>query len=714
MNCCRFVVVMKLLYFYISVFVLLASKSVSQSPQLDSLKAVYRTSTEDSIRIKSIKSICDIYNSRAYLNDDSLRVYSKVGIDLMKASEKKEGLADMHMIHGLSHYYSDTSAYFAYMKEAEQIAINDKDLFLAMYANLRQMSRYQNFSLYGKVDEALRRGVTYIQELQSSEKSSEKEDIIASKIYGKAAINALSLGNAEDALRWTAKLRTFSYDKSCLVGKVETYTIYIDIYKEILINIAFGQQSEDKNKIDSMLRTSIDSMYTLTHQAVNHTDSKSKQKGMLLGRYTQSLIHKADYSLENQQIDTAYVYYTSALHQSRRGHQNLSGLRSLGGLLDVCMLGGQTENCSHYFVKIDSILKKVKTDSWSINLLGKKIKYYSLHNDYSKADIFYNKLKILLEKYKDKHEYLEAYDAMIAYAKKRNKIQDAYHYFQRKSTMQDSLKAQVLTRDIEALRIKYDVANTKAINAQLKKDQAIQELKTSRTISGLVLLSVLLLSAAMYYILRNRNKHLESERQKAHFKQRMLRSQISPHFTFNVLGTIQGYIYENKLEAAEKALGSFAKLIRKSLEYTTLQAISLDEEIDFIYRYLDLEKNRRDGLFDFEITVNATDDSLTKRKIQPLFVQPIVENSIKHGFRDMDEGGLIKIDFDILSSGIVRIHIMDNGAGYPASKSSTHKSLGLSLIQERMEILNQTTTSYTMEVKTSSSGTTTTLTLPYE
>ena len=171
-----------------------------------------------------------------------------------------------------------------------------------------------------------------------------------------------------------------------------------------------------------------------------------------------------------------------------------------------------------------------------------------------------------------------------------------------------------------------------------------------------------------------------------------LRNQMNPHFIFNALNSIQYFIFENNQEKAAKFLSKFANLIRKSLELSKLNFISIRSEINFIEEYLAIEKLRFNDKFNYTIEVdpNLEIDSFF---IPPLLMQPLIENSIKHGFNNKKDEGLIQIKLYIEEKDLLTYAVIDNGKGMEAKMVENppeHKtSLSHEILKERFILLRK-------------------------
>src|SRR6185436_13701400 len=170
-----------------------------------------------------------------------------------------------------------------------------------------------------------------------------------------------------------------------------------------------------------------------------------------------------------------------------------------------------------------------------------------------------------------------------------------------------------------------------------------------------------------------------------------LRSQMNPHFTFNVLNSIQYYIVKKDADSAQLYISKFSKLIRMILDQSRTEFISLAEEIKILTLYMELEELRFENKFSYSI---KADERLNTEAIYipGMLIQPFVENSIKHGIRF--KKGEARVDINFTSADSVLIcTISDNGIGRaeaaklkPAEEE--YKSMGTAIVNERIEALS--------------------------
>jgi len=175
-----------------------------------------------------------------------------------------------------------------------------------------------------------------------------------------------------------------------------------------------------------------------------------------------------------------------------------------------------------------------------------------------------------------------------------------------------------------------------------------------------------------------------------------LRSQMNPHFIFNALNSVQRYILKGDVDQANKYLSKFSRLQREVLNNSSQDFISLEKEIEILELYLQLEQLRFDDKFEYHIHVDKQIDP-GEVKIPPMVVQPFVENAIWHGLMPRLGPKNVEIRFTLSPEDLLHCSICDNGIGRAASArlknnhdgAPLHQSKGLSLVHERLHILEQ-------------------------
>ena len=175
-----------------------------------------------------------------------------------------------------------------------------------------------------------------------------------------------------------------------------------------------------------------------------------------------------------------------------------------------------------------------------------------------------------------------------------------------------------------------------------------------------------------------------------------LRAQMNPHFLFNCLNSVQSYITSRDPEKASVYLSKFATLVRKSLDFSELEVISVEKEREFLQDYLEInEKLRFENRMSYEIVV---DDDIDEDicGIPTMIIQPYVENAIEHGIRSREDG-FIKIHFSLEDEDTILCVVEDNGLGRERARQQQlktgykkHISFGTKITRERLKVLFKT------------------------
>ncbi|MBA2562446.1 MAG: histidine kinase, partial [Chitinophagaceae bacterium] len=212
------------------------------------------------------------------------------------------------------------------------------------------------------------------------------------------------------------------------------------------------------------------------------------------------------------------------------------------------------------------------------------------------------------------------------------------------------------------------------------------------------------ISVIFYYRSRSLRRELEQrkkeqqfaelQQQKTELEMQALRAQMNPHFIFNSLNSINGFILKKDTRQASDYLTKFSKLVRLILQNSQAALIPLESELESLQLYLELEAVRFDHHFEYKINVDEDiDDAILK--IPPLIIQPYAENAIWHGLMHKEEKGYLEIEIYQQADNVLCCKITDNGVGrkkaseLKSKSASTHKSMGMRITADRIAILQQ-------------------------
>ncbi len=197
-------------------------------------------------------------------------------------------------------------------------------------------------------------------------------------------------------------------------------------------------------------------------------------------------------------------------------------------------------------------------------------------------------------------------------------------------------------------------------------------------IAGIILLLVKINS-------KNREQKLAMKRKMAELELGAVKSRMNPHFLFNSLSSIQNLVNGNEIEKANLYLAEFGDLVRKILDQSSRDHISLAEELETLKTYLELEKLR----FPFRYSIKIDEEiQVDMIDIPPLFIQPHIENAIIHALSQMGDRGELDIAFDINERNLI-VLVEDNGPGLYNGNASNGLGQGWKLTKQRVELLKE-------------------------
>ncbi|PWB26416.1 sensor histidine kinase [Flavobacterium sp. HTF] len=356
--------------------------------------------------------------------------------------------------------------------------------------------------------------------------------------------------------------------------------------------------------------------------------------------------------------------------------------------------------------------------------------YYTEKGDYAKAEGLFNEGIKYQKKlpYTDNYLLATFYNSLKNVAAKRKDF-EAYHRYDTAFVKYNQLKYNESTQSLlQNADVRYE--STKKIERikQLElENELVQKNKLlGYGIAGVLLIGLVFMFRSYHYRQRyyqNREDFLKQEQANSELKmqlmeketienlaarlsmeRRLLRSQMDPHFIFNALGNIQSMILQKETVPAVSYLNKFAKLTRQVLEQSRKETISLDEEINTLKNYIELQQLRLNNGFEYVIECDETVE--TDVLIPPLLIQPFIENAVEHGLKPQvkEIKGLIEIYFtqDFEERNLV-CTIKDNGIGLAASRKlklkDNHESLSTKITNERLNKMQQDNPNAGFEVR---------------
>ncbi len=305
----------------------------------------------------------------------------------------------------------------------------------------------------------------------------------------------------------------------------------------------------------------------------------------------------------------------------------------------------------------------------------------------------------------NKNEECEIYNLIAVHFEEKRMYDSGMYYLRKHKELSDTVLSDKNFAHLAFIQTQYETELKEQENQRLKHVEKNQKKEIIEKNWLLIASAVALLLAffsifLLYRSFQNKKHNLELhelknaseyKQQVAELEVKSLRSQMNPHFIFNSLNSIRNYIIQNEPHIASNYLSQFATLMRKILDASQQSFIYIDDEIEMLKLYLDLELMRFSQRFNYVIDLNE-DIENANYKIPSMVLQPFIENAIWHGLLNKEEGvGELKIKFIEFENDTTQIvcEITDNGIGRKKSaehKNSLkqHKSKGLEITKERL------------------------------
>ncbi|MBL7918753.1 MAG: histidine kinase [Bacteroidia bacterium] len=311
--------------------------------------------------------------------------------------------------------------------------------------------------------------------------------------------------------------------------------------------------------------------------------------------------------------------------------------------------------------------------------------YYNLKKEPLKALVYLDSMKMNLTYINVQYYWLNYYQRYYEYNKNAGNTKEALYGIERYNALKDSVYNVDKSKEINELVQKYDKAENEKKIMELNAEREIASVNTKFLIAGVIASLFAIIIIIFFYrqsLVKNKLKTIETE-------QRLNRARMDPHFFFNALSSLQGLVNDDKRKKeASDYISNFSKIMRQSLESTYLETVSIEDEIDFLKNYLELQKLRTGNKFNYSFNYDK-DLEINELLIPSMMLQPFIENSIEHGFVDIDKDGSITINFSVKENNLL-IKIIDNGVGLKqANKSKDHTSRAIQIIKDRLYLLNQ-------------------------
>jgi len=405
------------------------------------------------------------------------------------------------------------------------------------------------------------------------------------------------------------------------------------------------------------------------------TESKKRQKIL----YFLSVRYMAHYlaTKSTASIQKSLTYNLQHLALSKELKDTVQFARSYFNLSGT---EEENKNWNKAMVYLDSgylfINKKDTIDLWDY-YANKSSLYIELKNS-GRAILYADSALICANALEYKLYIAESQRIIAEAANLTGDYKKAYTALKTERMLRDSINNIERTKVVAELEKKYN---------QAKNENTIKDLDKKKQLYLFLAIAAILTATTIGFFLRQQN--LKHKQNILETEQRLNRARMNPHFFFNALTALQKFaLRDNDGQAMASNLSKFSNIMRETLESTYKDYVTIEQEMEFLNQYLEVQKIRFPQTFSYEVTA-AKDLDIDELQIPAMIIQPFVENSIEHGFVGVEYPGKITVNF-MIENKELQIQITDNGKGLDTTikEKNEHISRASQIIKDRIYLLN--------------------------
>lgn len=395
----------------------------------------------------------------------------------------------------------------------------------------------------------------------------------------------------------------------------------------------------------------------------------------------------------------AKKYYQQSIKISETSYYKKNLTASYGNLAFVYNLEKKSDSAYQYFKKA-----YLANEEYGINSYDNALPYDQVYRNY--VAIYENKtvnaiasLKSIMDTIenrsvlnKDDKFLMLGVSNVLSYGyEKKQDLRGLKNLNARIIGFLNRFQVEQSKQDISNLEIEYQTREKDISIGKLQENKEQQEIiiEQQRYIVLTAVAVVIMFVIFILYIIKQRK--LKALYEKENLEQRLLRSQMNPHFVSNSLASI-GALVESNSDETIPYINNLAALFRQTLEYSREEFVGLDEELSLLKNYLNLQSSFSKK-FDFEIIADASLD-FEGIIIPPMLMQPFIENAILHGIAKSENRGRIMVNIKLLESEkLLHCSIDDNGVGFDETaklnRNSKQKSVSGNIVKSRLETIKK-------------------------
>ena len=397
-----------------------------------------------------------------------------------------------------------------------------------------------------------------------------------------------------------------------------------------------------------------------------------------------------------KQYDSA-LYYSDILLKTDVGRYNdLRKPANLSQRAHLFKLKGNKEEALKLYSEAFELAKSKRLSLEFIRAAIGRADLLTSNKKMHKAETTLKEAYLSIDRVEPKN-IIEIEIALAELYESKNELDSALVYRKKIQKNLEIISKRKVDEELQLSKAKLEIEEFEKTFKQLD-EKVIKTKKAYKYLIILVVFGSLLIGLFWYHKTQKEKLRISQHQEQLTNKERIaieaelntIRSQMNPHFMFNSLNSINEFIQNDSGEDASNYLVKFSRLMRFTLNYSKRKFVTLEEEIELLKLYIELENLRFYNSIDFSLTINKGVNP-NKTHIPPMMLQPFIENAIWHGLMAKEDERKLKLRFAENQENLI-CEIEDNGIGRHASEAqksnrANHKSHGIGLTQRRLELL---------------------------
>ncbi|MEA1874982.1 MAG: tetratricopeptide repeat protein, partial [Bacteroidota bacterium] len=397
------------------------------------------------------------------------------------------------------------------------------------------------------------------------------------------------------------------------------------------------------------------------------------------------------YEENTNQLDSALYYYQKSLDIYRLFDMDSYEAQLLSNIASIYIQTNKIPEAIEILQDAAQQAEQIDNKLLKVRIYKNAALAHLKTNNLTEAEYYTKKGLAISKSQNDINQQVKLLSIKAELHEKKHEYTNCIATLREKEQLKDSLQNTKLNEAISKQEVLFD---TKQKAQQIETaEQALMfsnfQLNRQKNLMILTIFSFLLI--ALIVLLLVYRSRLKAKNRQITLENKMLRSQMSPHFMFNALSAIHNYILEHESMESMIYLLDFSKLMRNILDASRAEEISIEKEIEILTSYLKLQQLRFSNKFEYKIIIDDKID-IENTNIPPMLLQPFIENAIEHGMRKLPETkkGLIQLSIK-KTADILKLQVSNNGPGFSTKQNSEkpkYISHAINITKERIRAIN--------------------------